>query len=176
MALDDDCNLVREIKDSVREDLLARYTDEEMTTLIDKSTILDPKLKVCHLSSKEDTIARLTTEAIDIAEVIISEPGRSADSVRIGSQPSQKLKGLCALLKKLFEEDMEQPIVSLTPSEHDREINAYLEKPCIDYEGDPLQWWSSHKDFLLLLYWQKSTYMFVELLFHLNVLSVKVNT
>ena len=35
MALDDDCNLVREIKDSVREDLLARYTDEEMTTLID---------------------------------------------------------------------------------------------------------------------------------------------
>ena len=44
-ALDDDCNLVREIKDSVREDLLVRYTDEEMITLIDKSTSLDPSLK-----------------------------------------------------------------------------------------------------------------------------------
>ena len=81
MALDDDCNLVREIKDSVREDLLAQYTDEEMTTLIDKSTILDPRFKARNLGSKEDTIAILTTEAVDIAEVIRLEPGRSADSV-----------------------------------------------------------------------------------------------
>ena len=47
---------------------------------------------MCHLSSKEDVIARLSTEAIDIAEVIRSEPRRSTDSVRVGSQPSQKLK------------------------------------------------------------------------------------
>ena len=101
MVLDDDCNLVREIKDSVREDLLARYTDEEMTTLIDKSTILDPRFKARHLSSKEDTTARLTIETIDIAEVIRSEPARSADSVRVESRPSQKLKGLA---KCSFEE------------------------------------------------------------------------
>ena len=49
---------------------------EEMTTLIDKSTILDPRFKARNLSSKEDTIARLTTEAVDIAEVIRFEPGR----------------------------------------------------------------------------------------------------
>ena len=37
--------------------------------------------------------------------------------------------------------------MSLTPSEQvGREIKAYLEKHCIDYESDPLQWWSSHKD------------------------------
>ena len=42
---------------------------------------------------------------------------------------------------------MEQPIVSLTPSEKaDKEIKAYLEKSCIDYKSDPLQWQSSHKD------------------------------
>ena len=147
MVLDDDCNLAREIKDSVREDLLARYTDEEMTTLIDKSTILDPRFKARHLSSKEETTATLTTEAIDIAEFIRSEPARSADSVRVESWPSQKLKGLGSLLKKLFEKDLEQQIVSLTPSEQvDKEIKAYLEKPCIDYECDPLQWCSSHKD------------------------------
>ena len=59
VVLDDDCNLVREIKDSVREDLLARYTDEEITTLIDKPAILDPRFKACHISSKEETTARL---------------------------------------------------------------------------------------------------------------------
>ena len=73
------------IKDSVREDLPAQYTDEEITTLIDKSTISDPWFKARHVSSKEETTARLTTEAIDIAEVIRSEPARSADSVRLGS-------------------------------------------------------------------------------------------
>ena len=61
MVLDDDCNFVREIKDSVREHLLARYTDEEITTLIDKSTILDQRFKICHVSSKDETTARLTT-------------------------------------------------------------------------------------------------------------------
>ena len=78
-----------------------------MTTLIDESTILDPRFKGSQLSSKEDTIVRLTTAAIDIAEVIKSEPARSADSVRVGCQPSQNLKDLGALLKKLFEEDID---------------------------------------------------------------------
>ena len=50
-------------------------------------------------------------------------------------------------MKKLIEEDVEQPIVSLTPSAQvDRQIKGYLEKPCIDYEGDPLQCWYSRKD------------------------------
>ena len=78
---DDDCNLVKEMKDSIKEDLLTRYTNEEMMALIEKSTFLDARFKARHLSSKEETIARLTTEAIDVAEVIRSEPARSANSV-----------------------------------------------------------------------------------------------
>ena len=51
---------------------------------------------------------------------------------------------LGALLKTLFEEDVEKPIVSLTPSEQvDRQIKGYS---CIDYESDHLQCWYSCKD------------------------------
>ena len=73
---------------------------------------------------------------------------------------------------------MEQPIVSLAPSEQvHREIKAYLEKPCIDCESDPFQWWSSHKDeFPVITTLAKSTYVFMELAFHVNVFSVKVDT
>ena len=35
-----------------------RYTNEEMMALIDNSTFLDARFKVCHLDSKEATIAR----------------------------------------------------------------------------------------------------------------------
>ena len=78
----------------------------------------------------------------------------------------------------MFEEDKEQPIVSLTPSEQvDREIKAYLEKPCIDYEGDPYSGGTVIRmSFLLLLHWRKNICVFVELAFHLNVFSVKVDT
>ena len=81
-------------------------------------------------------------------------------------------------MKKLFVENIEQPIVSLAPSEQvDREIKAYLEKACIDYKSDPFQWWSSHKDeFPVIATLAKNTYVFVELAFHLNVFSVKVDT
>ena len=51
------------------------------SSAITSHTILDPRFKARNLSSKEDTIARLTTEAVDIAEVIRFEPGRTADSV-----------------------------------------------------------------------------------------------
>ena len=149
MVSDNDCNLVKEMKDSIKEDLLTRYTNEEMMALIENSTFLDAKFKAFHLSSKEETNARLTTEAIYVAEVIRSEPARSADSVRVGSPPSQKkLKGLGALLKKLFEEeDVEQEVLSSTPREQvDTEIKSYQEIPCIDYDSDPLQWWSNHRD------------------------------
>ena len=85
---------------------------------------------------------------------------------------------LGALLKILFEEDVEQPIVSLTSSEQvDRQIKGYLEKSCTDYESDPLQWWYSRKDeFPVIAILAKSAYVFVELVFHLNAFSVKFDT
>ena len=74
-------------------------------------------------------------------------------------------------MKKLFEEDVEQQIVSLILSEQvDKQIK---EKPCIDYEysGGPVIGMS----FLLLLHWRRSTCVFVESASHLNVFSVKVD-
>ena len=44
---------------------------------------------------------------IDVAEVIRSEPARSADSIQVGSTPSQKnLKGLDALLRNCLKKRM----------------------------------------------------------------------
>ena len=78
-------------------------------------------------------------------------------------------------MKKLFEEDVEQPIVSLIPSEQvDRQIKGYLAltmKVVIYSVGTIVR-----MSFLLLLHWQKDPYVFVELVFHLNAFSVKVDT
>ena len=68
--------------------------------------------------------------------------------------------------------------MSLTPSEQvTREIKAYLKNlvlttKVILYSGGPI----IRMSFLLLLHWRKSIYVFVELAFHLNVFSVKVDT
>ena len=136
----DDCKLVKEIKGIIKEDILARYTNEEMMAMIDKSTFLDPRFKTRHLDNKEEIIAGLTTEAIEVSRMIRSEP---AEITPDENPPSQKKpKGLGALLKKLFEEEnmIQQTLSSLTPREQvDREIRNYLEKPSVDFDGDPLQ-------------------------------------
>ena len=151
----DDCNLVKEIKETIKEDILARYTNEDMVALIDKSTFLDPRFRGRYLDSKEETIARLITEAIEVSEIIRSEPAESANSAHVENPPLQKKsKGLGALLKQLFEEENveQEALLSLTPREQvDREIKLYLQKPPVDFDSDPLEWWSIQKDELPII-------------------------
>ena len=115
--------------------------------VIDKSTFLDPRFKTRHLDNKEETIAELTTEAIEVSWMITSEPIETAPNANPPLQ--KKPNGLGALLKKLFEEEentSQQALLSLTPREQvDREIKKYLEKPAVDFDSDPLQWWLNQK-------------------------------
>ena len=40
---------------------------------------------------------------------------------------------------------IQQTLSSLTPREQvDREIKNNLEKPSVDFDGDPLKWWLNH--------------------------------
>ena len=118
--------------------------------VIDKSTFLDPRFKTRHLDNKEETIAELTTEAIEleVSQMITSEPIETATNENPPLQ--KKPKGLGALLNKLLEEEentSQQALLFLTPREQvDREIKKYLEKPAVNFDSDPLQWWLNQKD------------------------------
>ena len=92
------------------------------------------------MDNKKKIIAELTTEAIEVSQMIRSEPTEIASDENPPSQ--KKPKGLGALLKKFFEEEenmSQQTLSSLTPREQvDREIKNYLEKPSVDFDSDPL--------------------------------------
>ena len=80
----------KEIKEIIKEDILARYTNGEMMAVIDKSTFLDPRFKTRHLDNKEETIAELTTEAIEVSRMITSKPTETAPNENLPLQKKTK--------------------------------------------------------------------------------------
>ena len=141
----DDCSLVKEMKETISDDLSARYIDSGISELIDKCSYLDPRFRTQYLNNTEETLMQVKSEAIGIAETIPMET-----SVQEDQPPStKKSKGLGAILMRVAEDSEPSPITS---SEHiDKEMKFYLERPPIDPDADPLSWWSSEKSKLPVL-------------------------
>ena len=143
----DDKPLVKELKRIICDDLHSRYITPDISELIDKCYFLDPRFKSQHLQDKDEVLMLITMEAVEIAEVLKDE-NNSLES----KPPTKKLKGLAALLTKVVRDVSRPDTSSMSPSQKvDREIQAYLEKPVIEANDDPLSWWSSEKAKLLIL-------------------------
>ena len=151
----DDCSLVKEMKETISDDLSARYIDSGISELIDKCSYLDPRFRTQYLNNTEETLMQVKAEAIGIAETIPMET-----SVQEDQPPStKKSKGLGAILMRVAEDSEPSPITS---SEHiDKEMKFYLERPPIDPDADPLSWWSSEKSKLPVLAEMARKYLFV---------------
>ena len=137
----DDCSLVKEMKETISDDLSARYIDLELPKLIDKCSYLDPRFRTCYLNNKEETLVQIKSEAITIADNIYKENPDEDEP-----PPAKKSKGLGAILTKIVGTDSGSEASPASSSERiDREMKYYLERPAIDPDSDPLIWWLSEK-------------------------------
>ena len=138
----DDCSLVKEMKETISDDLSARYIDLELSELIDKCSYLDPRFKTRYLNNIEETLVQIKSEAITIADNIFKEKPDEDEP-----PPAKKSKlGLGAILTKIVGTDSGSEASPTSSSERiDREMKYYLEKPAIDPDYDPLILWLSLK-------------------------------
>ena len=98
---------------------------------------------------------QITMEAVEIAEVLEDD-----DNSLESEPPTKKLKGLAAILTKVGGDGSRPDTSSMSPSQKvDRESQAYLEKPVIETNDDPLSWWSSEKAKLPILAEQSRKYL-----------------
>ena len=89
MVSSDDCSLIKEMKETISDDLSACYTDLELPELIDKCSYLDCRFRTRYLN-KEETPIPIKSEALTIADDIYKEKPPQEDE----PPPSKKLKGL----------------------------------------------------------------------------------
>ena len=87
-----------------------------------------------------------------------------------------KSKGLGAILTKVAGGDSgSEPTTS--GERIDKEMNLYLERPALDPDSDPLNWWQDEKKKLpVIAELVHKYYVHVEQVFHLNVFSAKLNS
>ena len=58
-STDVDCALVKEMKETIADDLQARYINGNISELIDMCSFLDPRFKTRYLEDEEETLAKV---------------------------------------------------------------------------------------------------------------------
>ena len=135
------------MKETISDDLSARYVDLQLSDLIDKCSYLDPRFRTRYLNNKEETLEQIKSEAITIADNIYKEKSDEDEP-----PPANKSKGLGAILTKIVGTDNGSEASPTSSSDRiDREMKLYLERPAIDPDSDPLIWWLSEKKKLPVL-------------------------
>ena len=105
-ASPDDCAIVKEMKEIIRDKLQASYLHVETSHLLDKCSYLDPRFRVDYLVDKDRTLREIESEAVSIAVKPDSSFDATVDEEDLA--PPKKPKGLSAILKKTFKDSSQK--------------------------------------------------------------------
>ena len=149
-AKDDDVSLAKDIKHRICTDLDSRYLDTKIKTLLNITSFLDPRFKMEHVA-EEDRIAtkeEVVEERLGVCstltkkEVMVESQPLSTDLDEIEEPPAAKKSKLARILK-CSSKDSDDPQVITLRDKVRKEVQYYIDTPCLDVEEDPLQWWAS---------------------------------
>ncbi|XP_065326764.1 E3 SUMO-protein ligase ZBED1-like [Pelmatolapia mariae] len=150
-----DTALVRNIKQSISQDLKKRYASTVERNTLYTASALDPRFKTLpflSLEERQETYAREVAEAITLQEEKrqqpISEPEAREHHEKPGTPliPAKMRKscGLTDLLGQTYG-DVGAPPKSLSATAEE-EVKRYQEVTPLALTEDPLSWWKSHEE------------------------------
>ena len=144
-----DSQLTRSLKNLIKNDLSRRYVDDEVTSLLDITSVLDPRFKVKYVRKVDDVLARVKEEGANIVRHCQEQQHQSTQtssptvSVTEHSEPPRKKKNLGTLFK--ISEDEEEGSRFISPEQiFDTELERYLSLPKLDSEEEILPWWKTY--------------------------------
>jgi len=165
LSSDDDTGFAKEMKMAISSDLRPRYSEPEVSVLLDKCSFLDPRFCCKCLDDLEGTKNNIADEGVTVLmnTTTDSSPSTSFSSGSTVAHteecqppiPKKKRKGLGAILTKIFDKDSESEghgHSPLRPREKvEAEITRYLDLPVVDMDSDPLEWWKHDVNHLPVL-------------------------
>jgi len=147
-----DSQLTQSLKNLINDDLSQRYTDDKVISLLDITSVLDPRFKVQYVNKVDDVLARVKEEGANIVRQSQEQQHQSLQCTQTAvnvtelSEPPRKKKNLGTLFKVYEDEEEESRLIS--PEQiFNAELERYLSIPKLDKEEEILPWWkinSSH--------------------------------
>ena len=148
-----DSQLANKMKQTIWNDLEARYSDAEVCEMLKLLHFFIQDLRTSiYLQNKDDIITKIILECTENYGSIHEESREIAESEKLSGEtestgsagstgpppPAKHLKGLAALLKHI-EQESEPPTSTMTPSQLiDKEIASYLDFPAAESDSDLL--------------------------------------
>ena len=140
------------MKNLINDDLSQRYTDDKVISLLDITSVLDPRFKVQYVNKVDNVLARVKEEGANIVRQSQEQQHQSLQCTQTAvnvtelSEPPRKKKNLGTLFKVYEDEEEESRLIS--PEQiFNAELERYLSIPKLDKEEEILPWWkinSSH--------------------------------
>ena len=149
-AKDDNVSLAKDIKHRICTDLDSRYLDTKIKTLLNITSFLDPRFKMEHVA-EEDRIAtkeEVVEERLGVfstlteKEVMVESQPLSTDLDETEEPPAAKKSKLARILKRSSKDSDDPQVITLRDKVR-KEVQYYIDTPCLDVEEDPLQCWAS---------------------------------
>ena len=125
-----DTDLTKSLKQQINEDLGQRYKDKEVISLLDITSVLDPRFKIKYLEKVDEVLAQVKEEGANI----VHETRRTQisndvdDSIMITPEPARKKKKLGTLFK-VYEDDVEEARQISPEQVFNTELDNYLSLP-----------------------------------------------
>ncbi|KAK0143562.1 Zinc finger BED domain-containing protein 1 [Merluccius polli] len=150
--------IVREIKQTIHEDLSKRYCTVREKSMLHTASTLDPRFKALPFLSQDeqqDIYSKVIAEAAalkaETQKEHAKEPGAPVEGQDDQHSPVPKRRNtaLINLLGKTFTDSRAAPKSASTRAEE--EMSKYLETPPLSLSEDPLIWWRNHETVFPLL-------------------------
>uniref|UniRef100_A0A1X7VX41 HAT C-terminal dimerisation domain-containing protein n=1 Tax=Amphimedon queenslandica TaxID=400682 RepID=A0A1X7VX41_AMPQE len=156
---EEDSTHIKKVKQAIYEDLVSRYNDDNLQLVLKKSSYLDPRFKDLNpfipVEECENVVEAVKIDLFDIlnenlptdceATEVCEATGPTND---LPSDPPKKKQKLASVL---FSDFMASKDSSLTPNSSLEivlsEVRRYMynDEDMLEYDGDPMEWWSIHK-------------------------------
>ena len=146
--------VTNEIRDAILADLSVRYVHPDVTTVLEMTSLVDPRFKEQYVTDLEEAKEHICTEAVSLFKEAqqndLSQPVPSSESL----PPAKKQKvTLASLLKKHAPDNTDVSHTAISPEQKlHTEITNYLRQLKPDMEENPLKWWKEHNAVYPLLF------------------------